>query len=116
MGFINTSGMHSAGNFKNDIIGDNKFVIISIAPDALIIDIDVTKATKIGKIETIQLIPSDAPLINELNILVLFFIANRRIRTINIGAANEPILSIRCNAFLSIDFFTKYTYQNHSNE
>lgn len=85
-------------------------MIISIAPDAFIIDIEVTKATKMGKIEIIQLIPSDAPLINELNILVLFFIANIRIKTINVGAANEPILSIRCDAFLSFIFFTKYTY------
>ena len=78
-----------------------------MAPDALIIAIDVTNATKIGKIEITQLIPSDAPFINELNILILFFIANNRIKTINTGAANDPILSIRANTFLPI---IKYIY------
>lgn len=88
-----TNGMHSGGKLKVEVIGEKKLVITFTSPEDFIISTDVTNATIIGRIETIQFMPSDAPLRNELKMFTLFLNAKIRIRSISIIGTKVPTFS-----------------------
>lgn len=93
IGFMITNGVHSGGKLKVEVIGEKRLVIIFTSPEDFIISTDVTSATIMGRIEIIQLKPSDAPFRKELKIFILFLNAKIRIRNISIIGTKVPTFS-----------------------